>query len=286
MATTVKNAAAKASLKFARNLSFILQSITWVAAIVVSEIKDKLSPNIAPPSKEPANIGKVPGLYAAKPTTIGPKATIHPTEVPIEKDKIQEIIKTPIIKKSGVIFPIPKAHFITFSLGTIIGNELLCSKEHLIKTMVLIGPVLKFKLWSKFLIESAWLFRNFAPYMLFYKIFAYLIMPKSSHKKSRFYFIRESAKLGRKEFIKWVYLLKNSNTPYSKAKSCCSKVKKLYLIGKQDHLFLKEAIRANENDVHSELVVLDGCGHVCIIEKPNESNNDIFNFIKQHKNNP
>lgn len=179
---------------------------------------------------------------------------------------------------------IPKAHFITFSLGTIVGNELLHAKEHLLKTMVLIGPVLKFKLWSKFLIEFAWLFRNCAPYMLFYKMFAYIIMPKKSHKKSRFYFIREAAKLGKDEFVKWVYLLKNSHLPYSKAKNCFSEIHKLYLIGKEDHLFLKEAVHASTRDTSSDLVVLDGCGHVCIIEKPLECNRAILHFLHEQKN--
>ena len=178
---------------------------------------------------------------------------------------------------------IPKAHFLTFSLGTIIGNELLHSKEYLLKTMILIGPVLKFKLWSRCLIETAWIFRNVASYMLFYKIFAYLIMPKKTHKKSRFYFVREAAKLGRDEFVKWVYLLKNAHLPYQKAKKKLSVVDKLYLIGKEDHLFLKETCSASKQDGHADLVVLEGCGHVCIIEKPLEANQAIIQFLKQHK---
>lgn len=178
---------------------------------------------------------------------------------------------------------IPKAHFLTFSLGTIIGNELLHAKGHLLKTMILIGPVLKFKPWTKCLIECAWYLRNFAPYMVFYHLFALLIMPKKSHKTSRFYFVREAAKLGRSEFIKWVYLLKKSHLPYHQAKKNVSSVQKLYLIGKEDHLFLAEAQRAAKQDFHAELVVLDGCGHVCIIEKPTESNQAILQFLKKHR---
>ena len=49
----VINAAGKAINKLILNLSFNSQPNDCVAAIVVSEIIDKLSPNIAPPSKEP-----------------------------------------------------------------------------------------------------------------------------------------------------------------------------------------------------------------------------------------
>ena len=51
---TVKIAAGTAILKFSRNLSFISQPCVRVAAIVVSEIIDKLSPNIAPDTTAPA----------------------------------------------------------------------------------------------------------------------------------------------------------------------------------------------------------------------------------------
>ena len=39
---------------------------------------------------------------------------------------------------------ISRAHFLTFSLGTIIGNELMYRAKQYIQTMTLAGPVLKF----------------------------------------------------------------------------------------------------------------------------------------------
>jgi hypothetical protein len=49
--------------------------------MVVSEIIERLSPNIEPPSKAPEISGNDP-LLSANVTAIGPKATI-PTEVPV-----------------------------------------------------------------------------------------------------------------------------------------------------------------------------------------------------------
>lgn len=178
---------------------------------------------------------------------------------------------------------ITQAHFLTFSVGTIIGNELMYRAKQYIQTMTLAGPVLKFNKWSKLLIESAWKLRHFAPYMLFYKTFAYLIMPKKSHMKSRFYFVQEAAKLGRQEFVKWTYLLKNAHKPYEQhADSDCS-IPKFYLIGKEDHLFLDEAKRAAHNNEHATLQVLEDCGHVCVIEKSAESNEAVHAFISAQR---
>ena len=178
---------------------------------------------------------------------------------------------------------ISSAHFLAFSVGTIIGNELMLSASPYIRTMTLAGPVLKFNSWSKFLIESAWRLRSLAPYMVFYKIFAYLIMPRNSHAKSRFYFVREAANLGRKEFIKWTYLLKNANKPYEQLKQQPTTIPMLYLIGKEDHLFLVEAKKAAASNPYATLHIIDECGHVCVIEKSAACNEAVHTFI-QHNN--
>ena len=91
----MKSAAGRAILIFCLNLSLILQPRDWVAAIVVSEINDRLSPNMAPPNKAPHIIGRETLPASAKPTTIGAKATIEPTEVPVDMDKKEAIMKIP-----------------------------------------------------------------------------------------------------------------------------------------------------------------------------------------------
>ena len=80
-------------------MSFISTFWVLVAAIVVSDITDKLSPNIAPPTRDP--ITSVSGRFplVATPTAIGPTAEIVPTEVPVEIE-----IKHPIKKIPAVIY--------------------------------------------------------------------------------------------------------------------------------------------------------------------------------------
>ena len=93
-------AAGKAIIRLALNLSFNLTPWVRVAAIVVSDIKDKLSPNIAPPMTIPTASGVGIPILLAKPIPIGTMAVIVPIEVPIEKDIKQEIINSPGNKKA------------------------------------------------------------------------------------------------------------------------------------------------------------------------------------------
>ena len=58
MGTSVASAAGRAMWKFSRNLSFIAQPCPLQAAMVVSEMKLRLSPNIAPPMTEPMHSGR------------------------------------------------------------------------------------------------------------------------------------------------------------------------------------------------------------------------------------
>jgi hypothetical protein len=51
-----------------------------------SEIIERLSPNIEPPSKAPEISGNEAPLLSAN-VAIGPKATIAPTEVPVAVDR-------------------------------------------------------------------------------------------------------------------------------------------------------------------------------------------------------
>ena len=86
-------AAGKAMNKFILNLSFNSHPKDCVAAIVVSEIIDRLSPSIEPPNKAPAINGNEAPLELARLTAIGPIATIAPTEVPVAVDKKAAIKK-------------------------------------------------------------------------------------------------------------------------------------------------------------------------------------------------
>ncbi|PLT33920.1 alpha/beta fold hydrolase [Bacillus sp. V5-8f] len=175
---------------------------------------------------------------------------------------------------------IPKAHFIAFSLGTIIANALMNVATEKIITLTLAGPVLKWSWWSNLLVKGSYRLRHFAPYMAFYKTFAYLMMPNQNHAKSRYFFVREATKLGREEYMKWAYMVTVPEKVYMKNLHNKNSIPKLYIVGGEDHMFVKEAINAATKDTSIHLQIIEKSGHVCILENSIDTNKAIYEFIK------
>ncbi|MEJ6674019.1 MAG: alpha/beta fold hydrolase, partial [Polaribacter sp.] len=89
---------------------------------------------------------------------------------------------------------IQKSHFIGISLGTILIRNLAEKKPDLVESMVLGGAILKLNVRSQILMRVGNLFKSVVPYMMLYKLFAFIIMPKKNHKESRILFVNEAKK--------------------------------------------------------------------------------------------
>lgn len=91
---------------------------------------------------------------------------------------------------------IKKAHFIGVSLGTLIAQDLLNRYPEYIKSVIMAGAIVRFNLISKTLIFIGHLTKHILPYMFLYKTFAYVIMPRNNHRKSRKLFSKEAQRMG------------------------------------------------------------------------------------------
>ena len=78
-----------------RNLSFISQPWVRTAAMVVSEIMDRLSPNMAPQATAAMQITTSKPVAWLMDTAKGARAEMVPTEVPMEIDTKQAIRNRP-----------------------------------------------------------------------------------------------------------------------------------------------------------------------------------------------
>ena len=100
---TLTIAAGSAIKKFSLNLSVILQPCPLQAAMVVSEIKDRLSPNIAPLMTEAMQSGtEKPDAFATA-MPMGTISVIVPTEVPMASDTRQLTMKSTATANCGGI---------------------------------------------------------------------------------------------------------------------------------------------------------------------------------------
>ena len=79
----------------ALNLSDIVHPWLFVAAIVVSEMNERLSPKKAPPTIMAVIIGVESPVWVAMPVAMGTNATIVPTEVPMDIEMKQAARNSP-----------------------------------------------------------------------------------------------------------------------------------------------------------------------------------------------
>ena len=174
---------------------------------------------------------------------------------------------------------IKKSHFIGISLGTILIRNLAEKRPNLVESMVLGGAILKLNFRSQVLMRVGNLFKSVVPYMMLYKLFAFIIMPMKNHKESRLLFVNEAKKLYQKEFIRWFKLTAEINPLLRFFRAKDIKIPTLYVMGEQDHLFLPSIKRVVKEHIKSSLYVVKNCGHVVNVEQPDDFNTKTIGFL-------
>lgn len=201
-------------------------------------------------------------------------------EINAKKDYSFEAIAKEIIEVVDY-YQIKKAHFVGVSLGTIIIRQIADIDASYIKSMILTGAVTRLNIKSRFLLRMGRNLKSILPNMVLYKLFAYIIMPKKKHAKSRFIFIREAEKVAKKEFLRWFNLTAQlaSYLQYLYEKDI--DIPTLYIMGEEDHLFLEPVKQLVKKMKNARLQVVEKCGHVVNIEQAEVFNAISIQFIKQ-----
>ncbi len=180
---------------------------------------------------------------------------------------------------------IGKAHFIGISLGSIIIRTLSEIAPERVASIVLGGAVVRLDFRSRFLVGVGHLFKRVIPYLWLYSLFAWIIMPRKRHRKSRLLFINEAKKLCQKEFIRWFRLTYEVNPLLRFFREKEMPVPTLYLMGEEDHLFLPPVKSLVSRHEHSVLQIIRDSGHVCNVDQPDEFNRLSIHFIMSHPSN-
>ena len=175
---------------------------------------------------------------------------------------------------------IKQSHFIGISLGTILIRQLAEMHPNRVQSMVLGGAILKMNFRSQLLMRLGNLFKYVLPYLVLYRFFAFVIMPKKNHKESRNLFIKEAKKLYQKEFIKWFKLTAEINPLLKCFRQVELNIPTLYVMGEEDYMFLPSVRKVVEKHVNSaQLFVVSACGHVVNVEQPKLFNTNVIAFI-------
>ena len=171
------------------------------------------------------------------------------------------------------------SHFVGISLGTIIIREIAEINPERVKSMIMGGAILKMNFRSQLLMKLGNVFKSIVPYMLLYKLFAWVILPRKNHKESRNLFIKEARKLYQKEFIRWFTLTSHINRVLKVFRNIDTKLPTLYIMGEEDYMFLPSVREVVKQHSVSFLHLIPACGHVVNVEAPHAFNKESIRFI-------
>lgn len=176
-------------------------------------------------------------------------------------------------------YNIEKAHFLGFSFSSLICLRFAVLFPKKVTSLIMGGGIVKFNLRTKFLLFLAINFKQMINYMILYRFFAYIILPRKNHRRSRSIFVNEAKKMGYNEFCKWVDLIPQTKNSLTWLDELNDDIKILFVSGNEDHLFLKETLKHTKKISNSRVEIIDNCGHVCSIEQYDKFNDIVFGYL-------
>lgn len=185
------------------------------------------------------------------------------------------------IKETLDFLNIKSAHFVGLSLGTLVIATFAIHYPECIDSIILGGSSLKVSGIYKAAVILADKVKHFVPYKFLYKFFAWFMMPRKNHKKSRKIFLREVVKLNKKTMFAWIEYLQITLNPESILERLDEIKKRILIIsGEEDHCFISGAKAVVEKVKTTEIKIIEQCGHICSIEKWGDFNSTALNFLK------
>ena len=175
---------------------------------------------------------------------------------------------------------IEQAHFVGLSLGTIVIANFAVHHPDRVGTIIFGGAVLKLSGIYKRALIFANRIKRLVPYEFLYKFFAWFMMPRLNHRKSRLIFLREVVKLRKETLYAWMeYLMVALNPEVLLAKLDFLGKKILFISGAEDHCFIRGAKTIANKMKSSEIKIIKRCGHICSIENWKSFNRIALDYL-------
>ncbi|ATU08742.1 alpha/beta fold hydrolase [Methanohalophilus portucalensis] len=203
----------------------------------------------------------------------------------MHKNTSQELLNLDMIcehiHNTMLFYGVKKAHFISFSFSSLISLRFAVLYPNVVNSLIMGGGVIRYSLKTKLLIFLAMNLKKKVNYMLLYRFFAYIIMPKKNHRRSRDIFVNEARKLGHDEFCKWLNIIPQTMNGLEWLKSLQNDISILFISGSKDYLFLNDILKYSKKFSNSYVEIITDCGHVCSIEQYEKFNNIVINHLSR-----
>ncbi|MFK7908577.1 MAG: alpha/beta fold hydrolase, partial [Chitinophagales bacterium] len=174
---------------------------------------------------------------------------------------------------------IASIHLVGISLGTILCLQMRLLEPKRVLSLILPGAIVRLNTKLRVLASISLTLAKIIGYRNFYKLSAYIMMPRGNHKHSRDIFIKESKALTVAEFKRWTNLYYHLNETLNTFFEAKSTIPHLLIMGSQDHLFLPPAKSYATLHPNGTLSVIQNCGHVVSIEQAEKFNTICLDFL-------
>jgi pimeloyl-ACP methyl ester carboxylesterase len=176
-------------------------------------------------------------------------------------------------------YGINSAHMVGVSMGCIVIRTLAGMAPARVRSMVLSGAIARLNLLARVLITFAHLLKHLAPHMWLYRVNAWIVLPLWGHRESRRMVVRQARRMPRREFLRWLQTTHGLPDRLRRFEVDDPGIPTLLVMGDQDHMFLPGARAVAANQPGGELHVIDDCGHVCTVQRPEEFNRVSLAFL-------
>lgn len=173
---------------------------------------------------------------------------------------------------------IAKATFICVSLGTLVFAGILKKHSEVVCGAILCGAISGMNKCLEIGLKILSKIQKIIPYMFVMRVASFFLLPKKNHKGARNFFIKSSETLGQSEFNEWCKLcIKDMDA--LKTLSLNNK-DILFVMGNEDYTFIKGVKNKVKHFKNTTLKIIENCGHVCNIQKYNEFNNIVLDYME------
>jgi pimeloyl-ACP methyl ester carboxylesterase len=203
------------------------------------------------------------------------QSNLTPTHEPYTLDLLTQDV-TKVMDACGI----ERAHVVGISLGAILQRWMVHRVPDRVRSLVMVGAITRFDQWTWALVHFGHLVKSWIPFLTLYRLFAWIIMPKPNHKATRRLFVREAKKMSQQEFMRWFELTKKVPVVFKLFRQIEIPVPTLFIMGEQDHLFLKHVRHLTSLYPSYGLEIFSGCGHVCSIENPRQFDRSTLSFYQ------
>ena len=178
------------------------------------------------------------------------------------------------MKEHGIL----KATFMAVSLGTLVVGGILSKYTEVAKGVILCGAVTGINRFLRILLSIGNKIKRCLPYPVIMKIVSKILLPLENHKLSRRMFIKTSEEMGREEFMAWCDLVVADLDILKKLNTWVNNI--LFISGDEDFVFLN-GVKNKFDTIHKgSLQIMQGCGHICNIQKWREFNEISLKFLE------